>query len=113
MRPELEAIVESLVVQGETSRSLTLDEIGEALGTTVASADDVDAMLTALEAAGRVILSPETGDATGRLRQVLGAARDLRARNGRRPTPAEIAEQTALPVGSVRAALLLGRVMGR
>jgi len=113
MRPELEAIVVGLFAQSETSRSLTLDQIGEALGITVASADDVDAMLTALEAKGLAIVSPETGDATGRLRRVLGAARDLHTRTGRRPTPAEIAEETAFPIGSVRAALLLGRVMGR
>jgi hypothetical protein len=113
MRPELETVVAALLARSEDHRTVTLDEVGDALGTEVASADDVDAILLALEAAGRSIVSTPGGDPKERLRSVLGAARDLQARTGRRPTPVEIAQETGLDESAVRAALMFGRVMGR
>ncbi len=113
MRPALQTILDALLVASEDARTLSLDAIGEAIGTEVASADDVDAMLAALASQGRSIVSPPSGDMPARLRRVLAAARELAARSGRKPSPAEIAQETGLEEGAVRAALMLGRVMGR
>lgn len=113
MRPTLAAIVEALLARSEDTRSVTLDEIGEAFGIELASPDDVEQVLVALEASGRSVAATPTVDATARLRQVLVAARTLATRTGRKPTPGEIAQEAGLDVGSVHAALLLGRVMGR
>jgi hypothetical protein len=113
MRPALEVVVATLLARSEDGRTVTLDEVGDALGTEVATADDVDAILTRLEAAGRTIAPLPTGDPKERLRVVIAAARLIEARTGRKPTPAGIAQETGLDVGAVRAALMLGRVMGR
>ena len=47
------------------------------------------------------------------LARVLLAVRALKVRLGRNPILAEIAVEAGLPLGTIRAALLLGRVMGR
>lgn len=113
MRPSIERILQALLVNSESSRVVTLDEMGEALGTEVASADEVDALIAQLEAKGRVVTSPPEGDVQERLRRVLQAARELRGVLARKPTPPEIADRTGLDESAVRAALMLGRVMGR
>ena len=113
MRPALAAIVEVLLARSEDARRVTLDEIGEAFGAELASPDDIEVVLDALEASGREVASAPTVDATARLRLVLVSARALAIRTGRKPTPAEIAQEAGLDVRDVHAALLLGRVMGR
>src|SRR5688572_20205385 len=111
MRAALQRVLDGLIASSEARGTVSLDEIGEALGTEVASADDVDAILAALEARGRTVVSPSAGDMKAHLRDVLAAARAIATRTGRKAKPAEIAQETGLAESSVRAALMLGRVM--
>ena len=111
LRPVLEEVVRSLLARAP--HEVTLDEIGDALGTLAVTTDEIDAVLSALEAAGRAIAGPEGGRGAETLRAVLPAARALAASLGRRPTIDEIAASVGLPAERVRHAIALGRVMGR
>lgn len=113
LRPELEAVVRALLAATPAGGHLTLDQLGEAIGTRAVSPPEIDAMLARLEAAGRVVeeRTPERGeDALG---SVLASARALVAELGRKPTPAEIAAHAGLTEDSVRHALALVKVMQR
>lgn len=111
LRPELRAIVDALLATGQ--KTLSLDALGDALGARAASADEIDAMMRALEAEGRVISGSEDPNVRGedRLKQVLASARVLRAELGRAPKPAEIAAHAGLDEDAVRHALGLARTM--
>jgi len=111
--PRLEPVLARLLADSEGSRKVTLDDVGEAIGVAAVSTDDVDALLTALEKAGRAVVGPEGARGVGNLRRVLPAARALAASLGRAPTPAELAQKTGLSEDDVRHALALGQVMGR
>lgn len=111
LRPPLEAVVNALLASHP--HEVTLDAIGEALGTLAVSTDEVDAILSALEHRGRAIVGPEGARGAETLRAVLPAARALAASLGRKPTLDEIAARVGLPVERVRHAIALGRVMGR
>ncbi len=113
LRPALQAVVDALLAASEDARRVSIDEVGEALGTEVATGADVEMIFDALEAAGRTIVSPEDGDLKERLRAVLEAARAIAAAAGRRATVAEIASATGLAEGRVRHALAFGRILGR
>jgi hypothetical protein len=111
--PRLEPIAKALLDASETSRSITIDAIGDAIGVVPVSTDDVDALLTVLEDAGRTIVAPEGQRGVKNLQRVLAAVRELAARDGRKPGIAEIAAHTGIDPRDVRHALALGRVMGR
>ena len=111
LRPALQEVVDGLLVHH--AQEVTLDEIGEALGTLAVTTDEVDAVLSALENAGRAIVGPEGARGAETLRAVLPAVRALAVSLGRKPTLDEIAARVGLPVERVRHALALGRVMGR
>jgi hypothetical protein len=111
--PKLQPALARLLADSEASLRVTLDEVGEAAGVVAVSTDDADALLAALEAAGRVIVGPEGQRGVGNLQRVLPAARALAASLGRAPTLAELAQETGLSEDDVRHALALGRVMGR
>jgi hypothetical protein len=111
LRPVLDSVVRDLLTR--EPREVTLDQIGEALGTLAVTTDEIDAILSALEAAGRSIVGPEGGRGAETLRVVLPAARALAATLGRRPTIDEIAAHVGVPAERVRHAIALGQVMGR
>lgn len=113
LRPHLASILAALLASSEGAGEVTLDEIGEAVGVTAVSLEDVDALLVALEGAGRRVSGPQGARGVGNLRRVLPEARALAASLGRRPTLAELAARTGLSEEEVRHALALGRVMGR
>ena len=113
LRPIFRPIADELLAESEDSRTLTIDRIGEALGTEVAGPDDIDALFDVLEHAGRTVSAPEDSDLRARLASVLAAARAIGARLGRRATVAEIAAETGHGADRVRHALAFGRVLGR
>jgi hypothetical protein len=111
--PKLAEVASRLLADSEASRTVSLDEMGDAIGVLPVSTEDVDALMTVLERAGRRIVGPEGARGVGNLRRVMPAARALRAKLGRAPTIAELAAETGIGTDDVRHALALGRVMGR
>lgn len=113
LRPALRAIVDGLLARFTRGEAIALDDVGDALGTTAASYDEIDAMLRALEAEGRRVAGPEGAKGERTLQTVLADARVFRAEHGRAPSAAQIAERTGLDVERVRHALALARVMAK
>lgn len=112
MRPELEAIVRALLASSDDA--VSIDALGEAIGDRAVTHDEIDAMIAALEAAGRRVVGADgAGEGEARLRAVVAAAKELRAALGRTPTALEIADKTGLSVDAVKHALSLARVMQR
>lgn len=113
LRPELAAIVQTLLASSKDSREVTLDAIGEAIGTRAVSSPEIDAMIGALEIKGRKVTGPRGGDGEVQLKAVVAAARELTPVLGRKPTAAEIATHAGLSAEQVRHALDLLTIMQR
>ncbi len=113
--PKLEVVARRLLAAAERSGSneISLDAIGDAIGVIPVSTEDVDALMTLLEAAGARVTGPEGQRGVANLQRVIPAARALATRLGRAATLAELASETGLGEDDVRHALALGRVMGR
>ena len=80
--PKLVAVAEKLLAASAESKTISLDAMGDAIDLVPVSTEDVDALMTALEAAGRRIVGPEGARGVGNLRRVLPAARALTAKLG-------------------------------
>lgn len=93
--------------------ALSLDHVAEALGTQRVTPDEIDALITWLEAHGRPIEDPIGRGAAQLLEQVLLTARSLRAELGRVPAAQEIAERAELSPEAVRRALWFARILQR
>lgn len=102
-----------LIERSEAAREVSLDEIGEALGTLAVTTEEIESLIARLEAEGRCVTGPSGGGGESRLRRVIAAARALSGTLGRRPNVAEIATETKLTEEEVRHALALARVMSR
>lgn len=113
MRRELVTIVDALLASSALSREVTLDAVGDAIGARAITPREVDAILSALEAAGRTVVSPEGGAGEAHLAKVLAAARALGPELGRKPTIAEIAARCGLSESDVRHAFELAKIMQR
>ena len=87
--------------------------MGEAIGARAITSEEIDAMITALEAAGRTIVGPEGGAGEAQLKAVVAAARSLGPELGRKPSVAEIAARAGISDEEVRHALALLKVMQR
>ena len=113
LRPELASVVDGLLRDTSKGGTITLDAIGDAIGTRAASAAEIDVMLSMLEAQGRHVVSPEGGGGESKLKSVLDAARALRAELGRPPRHDEIAARAGISREDVQHALALARIMQR
>jgi hypothetical protein len=113
LRPELLDIVKQLLEVSLASREISLDALGDAIGTRSVSYPEIDAMMTMLEAEGRLIVAPAGQQGEALLRRVLDSLRVLGPQLGRRPKPSEIAEHAGMSTEEVRQALLLAQVMQR
>lgn len=91
-------------------RTLTLDEVGEAIGNRPVGSEDVELLLQALERAGATIAPPGGEGLVDLLRRVLVTARELRT-SGETPTPTAISDKSGIPVRAVRVALLYADVI--
>ncbi len=123
LRPELDAIVRVLLEKSNDGSTLTLDDVGEAIGVAAVSSEDIDLVLSVLEQAGRRVVSgtgapearrqdePARGERL--LAKTLDAARALLAERGEPPRALDIAERAGLSVAEVEHALALVRVMQR
>lgn len=112
MRKELLAIVEVLLARTPAGGTLTIDDIGEAIGLRAVSPPEIDAMIDLLERAGRKVASPEGQRGESYLKVVVAAARALRA-EGKTPRAEDIAARTGLSREDVEHALSLVKVMQR
>lgn len=106
----LDRVLAQLTVDGQ--RSVSLDEIGEAIGLDWATADQIESLFQKLEAQGFAVADESPASLAPLLAQVLAAARELRTA-GLGKTPSSIAERTGLTPRQVRVALLYGEVLGR
>jgi len=113
LRSELMAVLAALLDLSETSRMVALDAVGRALGALSVSTDEIDALLSALEAHGRTVESPAGGASEQHLRRVVIAARELKQKSARRPTVAEVGAHAGLSRDQVLLALALLRIMQR
>ncbi len=113
LQNDLAAVVDALVASSEDTRTVSLDQIGYALGTRAVSTEEIELVFATLEARGREVTGPEGGGGEARLGRVVASARALAAARGRRATIAEIAADAGLTEIEVRHALALARVIQR
>ena len=92
---------------------VSLDSIGEAVGDRTVSYVEVDAIIQALEDAGREVESGDKPQGEEHLREVIVSIRALTTQLGRRPNQAEIAAHSGLSTAQVSHALQLARIMQR
>ena len=112
MTPFLDAVLAGLLAASEDARTVRLDDIGDAIGTAPVTADAIDALIDALERAGRKVGGAEGLSGVEALHRVVDAARQLVAQ-GQRPKVTDLVHATGLAEGEVRKALLFARVLGR
>jgi hypothetical protein len=109
MRPTIVAILERLLKCEDGS--LSLDAIGDAIGTEQISQAEIEELFHSLEAAGRSI-DTTAPNVRQHLVLVLGEARRLRELNHSNPDVKTLASATQLTESEVRAALLYASVLG-
>jgi hypothetical protein len=113
LRPALQTILDGLLAESAEKNELGIDAIGEALADLRVDTTEIEALLVALEHAGRRVAVPTGATGIASLKRVLPVTRALAQELGRKPTIDEIATRSDLSVGDVRRALLLAQVMGR
>lgn len=110
---ELALIVEQLLRDSEATGQVSLDQIGDAIGVRAISYVEVDAVISALENAGRTIEAGEKPRGEEHLQIIVRSIRELSVELGRRPTQPELAERTGLTRAEISHALQLARIMQR
>jgi hypothetical protein len=110
VRPIISIILQRLLAPG--CRTISLDEIGDAIGAEAISQTEIEALLDALEQAGNQVGGPSPS-IKEHLRAVLREARAIRERSQTPPHARDIALATGLSVSDVRAALLYASVLSR
>jgi hypothetical protein len=116
LRKDIAAIVDALIAGSRQNDTISIDAIGAAIGAMAITAEEIDAVFTALENAKRSIGGPQGARGEANLKKVVAAARalrDERGPNGAKPTTRDIAEKAALSIEDVTFALALLRVMQR
>jgi 2-hydroxychromene-2-carboxylate isomerase len=113
LRSELQEVVAQLLRRSEASGHVTLDQIGDAIGALAVSFVEVDAVIEALERAGRVVEAGDKPRGEEHLQAVVRGIRELSAKLGRRPTHQELAEHAGLTSAELSHALQLARIMQR
>ncbi|MFO0644381.1 MAG: sigma-70 domain-containing protein [Polyangiaceae bacterium] len=116
MRPALTLVLHALLEETRApgARLLSLDRVAEAIGTVAVSADEVEVLVSALEAEGRTVVdADDVRSPKDDLALVLPAARALSKELGRKPTVAELAERTGISAEAVGRALRFAEVMAR
>lgn len=104
----LSEILSRLLPDG--ARTLTLDEVGDAMGERAVGSDEVELLLSALEQAGATIVQAGGEGLPELLRRVLASAREIRGLGGS-PSPTSISAHSGISVRAVRVALLYADVI--
>jgi hypothetical protein len=113
LRGELQTVLERLLDDSKEGGEVALDAVGDAIGAMFVTTDEIDLLLSGLEARGRTVSAPVDAGAESHLRAVVAAARALKSRERVRPTLLAVAEQAGLTREQVLVALALLRVMQR
>lgn len=104
----IERVVAVLLSSGP--RAVTLDEVGEAIGTRAVDAREVELLFACLEERGGSLIEEHDGALVPLLQKVLATARALR-QEGEKPSPTKIAKESGLSARAVRVALLYAEVI--
>ena len=112
MKAIVREVLAGLLAASEDSRQVRLDDIGDAVADHAVTADDIDALIEALEREGRAVGGSEGLSGIEALRRIIVAARTLSA-TGLRPRVRDLVEATGLAEHEVRKALLFARVLAR
>lgn len=106
-------LLEEVLAGSKRGDEIELDRIGDVIGARAITSEEIDALLTAIEKAGRKVVTRTGGHGEKTLKRVLDVARTLRAELGRAPRAAEIAGRTDLSLLDVQHALALARIIQR
>src|SRR5262245_14281775 len=90
VRPDLHIVVRELLARHRPSGKVDLNDIDEVIGTRPLSYDDVEEIITLLEAAGLRVGEPLDDEDIRVMQDILSSAQRLRQSLGRPPTVAEI-----------------------
>lgn len=113
VREALKAVLDQLLATSHPGGTITVDEVGHAVGTLSVGSGDLEALFDALEAQGRTVTAPQGGQGEANLHKVLKSARALRGTLGRTPNKAEIAADCGLSEHDVHLTLELVKIMQR
>jgi hypothetical protein len=113
MREAVRAVLQELLARHPEGGHVHLNDLAEVIGTRVVTTDEIDALIGALETAGRRVGEPLDGGDVTVLREVLESVQRLRAYLGRRPTVGEIAADSGHADHEVRRALEHGAAASR
>jgi len=100
----------SAQLQSQATRSITLDELGDVVGTRSITAAQIEALIVSLEDAGVTVGGDQEPDLKQLLKTVVQTALALR-RQGGRPNAANIAQMSGLSPSAVKIALLYSEVI--
>jgi hypothetical protein len=113
VRPDVHLIVRELLDRHLSSGKVDLNDIDEVIGTRAVSYDDVEEIITLLEAAGLRVGEPLDDEDIQVMRDILSSAQRLRESLCRPPTVAEISGASGHPPHAVRRALERGKSAAR
>lgn len=113
VRPDLHLIVQELVERHRSSGRVDLNDIDEVIGTRAVSYDDVEEIVTLLEAAGLRVGEPLDDEDIRVMQDILKSAQRLRQSLCRPPTVAEVSGDSGHPPHAVRRALERGKSAAR
>jgi len=113
VRQPLISLLESLLDRSRRDGGIHIDDFGTEITNIDVQNAEIEAFVTAFEERGGIIHAPSGGGHAERLKLVLAGARELASKLGRAARPQEIAAHIGMDVALVRAALAVGRVMGR
>jgi Sigma-70 region 3 len=108
VRPVVESILGELLARHRAAGHVHLNDIAEVIGARSVTYDEVEHLIVSLEAEGLRVGEPLDGQDITVMKQVLAAARALRAELERAPTVEEIAARSGHANHVVRRALEYG-----
>lgn len=108
VRPLADSILSDLLARHRSEGRVHLNDIAEVIGGRAVTPEEIEAIIDGLEAEGLRVGEPLDGQDVNLMQMVLGSARRLRERLGRRPTVVEIAADAGCPEHVVRRALEQG-----
>ncbi len=107
------ALLDEIVAMSEPGSVISLDVFAALQAPYGLSPEEVDALITAVEATGRRIEADDSIRLQEELALVLPRARAFVVAHGRRPTVDELAAEAGVSTAIVRRALSFGRLIAR